>query len=316
MDAREVRWPAAPVADWEDTRDTLQLWTQMVGKLRLELTPKVNHWWNVPLYVDARGLTTSLMPCGAHGLEVRFDFSGRTESGGHELVFERTDGATRTIALRPRTVADFYGEFVEALAALEVPTTIYPVPVELAVAIPFADDETHASYDTAAVTRFWRTLITASEVMNDFRAEWDGKGSPVHFFWGAFDLAVSRFSGRPAPQHPGGVPNCPDWVMYEAYDAEVSSAGYWPGGADEGAFYSYTYPEPEGFRERDLGVEGAYFDTALGEFVLPYRAVREADDPDALLLAFLEATYRAGAETAGWPQVAGTAEDAVDSAVS
>lgn len=289
-------WPALPVADWQDTRDTLHLWTQMVGKLRLELTPRVNHWWNVPLYIDARGLTTSLMPCGPHGLEARFDFFA------HELVFERTDGARRTIALRPRSVADFYREFVAVLADLDVPARIHPMPVEIAEAIPFPDDETHASYDADAVHRFWLSLVSAVRVLSTFRSEWDGKASPVHFFWGAFDLATSRFSGRPAPQHPGGVPNCPDWVMHEAYDAEVSSAGYWPGGADEGAFYSYTYPEPAGFRDRELGVPGGSFDTSLGEFLLPYRAVREASDPEALLLAFLRATYRAGAETGAWPQ--------------
>lgn len=297
-ETRDQMWPALPVAAWQDTRDTLQLWTQMVGKLRMELTPMVNHWWNVPLYVDARGLTTSLMPCGAHGLEVRFDFLA------DELVFERTDGRRRAMALRPRTVADFYREFVEVLQDLDVPAQIYPVPVEIAEAIPFPDDETHGSYDAEAVRAFWRSLVSAARVLAVFRAEWEGKASPVHFFWGAFDLAVSRFSGRPAPQHPGGVPNCPDWVMYEAYDSEVSSAGYWPGGADEGAFYSYTYPEPAGFRDRDLGVPHAAFDTDLGEFILPYRAVREADDPGALVLAFLRATYLAGSETGGWPQAA------------
>jgi len=297
MDARTQSWPPLPVARWEETRDTLQLWTQMVGKLRMELTPYVNQWWNVPLYVDARGLTTSLMPCGPHGLEVRFDFRA------HELVFDRTDGATRSMALRPRTVADFYGEFVGVLDELEVPARIRPVPVELPAVIPFADDETHGSYDAAAVERFWRSLVSASRVLHTFRSEWGGKASPVHFFWGAFDLATSRFSGRPAPQHPGGVPNCPDWVMRGAYDAEVSSAGYWPGGAEEGAFYSYTYPEPVGFRERDLGVPGAYFDETFGEFLLPYRVVREAEDPEALLLAFLRATFQAGADAGQWPPV-------------
>ncbi|WP_312677283.1 DUF5996 family protein [Microbacterium sp.] len=297
MDERETRWPALPVAAWQDTRDTLQLWTQIVGKLRMALAPHLNHWWHVPLYVDARGLTTGLMPAGAHGLEVRFDFVAR------ELVFARTDGVTRAMALRPRSVADFYREFVAVLAELEVPARIRPVPVELPEVIPFDEDETHASYDADAAARFWRSLVTIAPIMARFRGEWEGKSSPVHFFWGAFDLATSRFSGRPAPRHPGGVPNCPDWVMHEAYDAEVSSAGYWPGGADEGAFYSYAYPEPAGFRDRDLGVPGAFFDAGLGEFLLPYRTVREADDPDGLLLAFLRATFRAGAETGGWPGV-------------
>lgn len=295
---REKAWPALPVAEWSETRDTVQLWAQMVGKLAIALTPRVNHWWNVTLRVDARGLATPLLPLGdAGGLQVRFDFVA------HELVFAHTDGRTRSLALAPRSVADVWAEFRAVLDDLGVTARIYPVPVEVEVAIPFADDETHASYDADAVHRFWRSLVSAANVFSRFRAEWTGKASPVHFFWGAFDLATSRFSGRPAPRHPGGAPNCPDWVMVEAYDSEVSSAGYWPGGADEGVFYSYTYPEPAGFRDRELGVPGAFFSTELGEFVLPYRAVREADDPEALLLAFLRATFRAGAETAAWPQV-------------
>jgi hypothetical protein len=294
--ATEHAWPALPVADWEGTRDTLQLWTQMVGKLRLALTPLVNHWWNVPLYVDSRGLTTSLMPVGGAGLEARFDFFA------HELVLLHTDGREARLPLRAGTIAEFYAAFLTALGDLDVHVTLDPRPVELPEVIAFDEDDRFAEYDPAAAHRFWVSLVSASRVMHGFRAGFTGKASPVHFFWGAFDLATSRFSGREAPQHPGGVPNCPDRVMHEAYNAEVSSAGYWPGGAAEGAFYSYTYPEPAGYRDRDLGVDGAYFDVDLGEFVLPYERVRTADDPDATLLRFLEATYACGAETGDWPE--------------
>lgn len=291
----DTPWPALPVADWQPTRDTLQLWTQMVGKLRLELTPLVNHWWNVPLYVDARGLTTSLMPVGTAGLEARFDFFA------HDLVLLHTDGAERRLPLRSGTIAGFYGAFTGALQELGVQVDLDPMPVELPEVIPFDRDDRPADYDPVAAHRFWISLVSASRVLTRFRAQFTGKASPVHFFWGAFDLATTRFSGRSAPLHPGGVPNCPDRVMHEAYNAELSSAGYWPGGAAEGAFYSYTYPEPRGFRERDLGVDGAYYDEQLGEFVLPYERVRSAPDPDGLLLHFLEASYACGAETGSWP---------------
>lgn len=297
--ATTTAWPALPVDEWAGTRDTLQLMTQMVGKLRLALTPTVNHWWNVPLYIDSRGLTTSLMPvgsgAGAGGLEVRFDLFA------HELRFLHTDGRERSLPLRPGSIAGFYAAFTETLRDLDVSVDLHPVPVELPEVVPFHEDDAPAEYDREAAHRFWVSLVSASRVMNRFRSDFTGKASPVHFFWGAFDLATSRFSGRPAPQHPGGVPNCPDRVMHEAYNAEVSSAGYWPGGAAEGAFYAYMYPEPAGFRDRDLGVDGAYYDEELGEFLLPYELVRTAEDPDATLLAFLEATYRAGAEAGGWP---------------
>jgi hypothetical protein len=288
-------WPALPVTDWAATRDTLLLWTQMVGKLRLALTPLVNHWWNVPLYVDSRGLTTSLMPVGTAGLEVRLDFFA------HRLVALHTDGRERELPLRSGTIAGFYAAFLDLLRELDVHVDLYPVPVEMPDVIPFDEDHRPAEYDPAAAHRFWVSLVSASRVMGRFRARFTGKASPVHFFWGAFDLATTRFSGRGAPVHPGGVPNCPDRVMHEAYDAELSSAGYWPGGAAEGAFYSYTYPEPAGYRERDLGIDGAYYDEALGEFILPYERVRASADPDATLLAFLEATYRCAAETGDWP---------------
>ncbi|GAB2578352.1 DUF5996 family protein [Microlunatus antarcticus] len=292
---RETRWPALPVADWQDTRDTLQLWSQVVGKTKLALAPPLNHWWGITFQLGATGLTTGLMPTEAGGLEVAFDLVD------HRLRLTTTDGQQRELRLEPRSVADFYAAYRAALADLGVTVALDPVPVELPEVIPFAEDTVHAAYDAEAVNAFWRSTVSAAAVMARFRGEFRGKASNVHFFWGAFDLAVTRFSGRSGPVHPGGIPNCPDWVMREAYDAELSSCGYWPGGRDEGVFYSYAYPEPEGFRERELSTPGAEFDADLGEFVLPYRTVREADDPEATLLAFLRETYAAAADLARWP---------------
>lgn len=286
-------WPALPVAAWQPTRDTVHLWTQIVGKTRLALAPPANHWWNVALYVDATGLTTSLMPYRDGGVEVSFDFVA------HVLDIRSTTGASRRMALAPRTVADFYAEYRSHLAALGVDVDLNPMPVELPDVVPFDRDTVHDSYDREAMRAFWVSLVSADRVFNRFRAEFRGKTSPVHFFWGAFDLAVTRFSGRPAPRHPGGVPNCPDRVMWEAYSDEVSSCGFWPGGADEGVFYSYAYPEPAGYRDQPPGPDGASFDADLGEYVLPYTLVREAADPDATLLDFLHHTYRAAAGS--WP---------------
>jgi Family of unknown function (DUF5996) len=294
----EDRWPALPVEHWQDTRDTLQLWTQVVGKTQLALAPPLNHWWGITFRPGARGLTTGLLPTGTGGVEVAFDFCD------HELAISTSDGRRRTMRLEPRSVADFYAEYRGHLADLDVAVSIDPVPVELPEVIPFADDTVHASYDPDAVHAFWTSLVSASTVLSRFRGEFRGKASNVHFFWGAFDLAVTRFSGRSAPEHPGGIPNCPDWVMREAYDAELSSCGYWPGGRDEGVFYSYAYPEPPGFRDRVLGTAGAEFDTGMGEFVLPYRTVRTADDPEATLLAFLRETYDAAADLGHWPSTA------------
>jgi uncharacterized protein DUF5996 len=287
-------WPEIPVAAWEDTRDTLHMWTQVVGKVRLALEPLVNHWWQTTLYVTARGLTTSLMPYGARGIEMEFDFHR------HLLDIRTTDGGERQVRLEPRSVADFYAETMARLAELDVVVKIFPLPSEVPVAIPFPEDETHASYDAAYAHRFWLALVQAKRVFTEFRSPFIGKVSPVHFFWGAFDLAVTRFSGRTAPPHPGGIPNCPDWVTQEGYSHEVSSCGYWPGGAGEGVFYAYAYPEPAGFREWPVLPEGASYDAALGEFLLPYEAVRTADDPDDTLLSFLQTTYEAAAELAGW----------------
>lgn len=288
-------WPALPYREWNDTALTLQLWTQIVGKVRLSLTPWLNHGWHVPLYVTARGLGTSPMPIGGELLEMEFDFIA------HRLVCRTSRGDDRMLALRPRTVADFYDELVRLLAVLGVDLAINTMPNEMPDPCPFPDDDRHASYDAEAAHRFWRGLIQVDRVFKLFRSGFLGKVSPVHFFWGSFDLAVTRFSGRPAPLHPGGVPGLPDRVTREAYSHEVSSAGFWPGSDafPQAAFYSYAYPEPSGFREQPVP-EGASFDPALGEFILPYDAVRAAPSPDAMLLDFLTATYVAAADCGGW----------------
>jgi hypothetical protein len=291
-------WPELPLSAWSDTRDTLHLWTQVVGKVRLALEPMVNHWWQVPLYVNATGLTTSLMPYGSRGLDVTFDFHR------HLLTIRTTDGASRDVALGPRSVADFYTEVMARLAELDVPVEISPRPVELPVDIPFDEDSEHAGYDAEYAHRFWLSLVDAHRVFTAFRGRFTGKVSPVHFFWGAFDLAVTRFSGRTAPPHPGGIPHTPDRITREAYSHEVSSCGYWPGGAEEGIFYAYAYPEPAGFAERPVEPAAAGYDGALGEFVLPYQAVRSASDPDRTLLGFAQSTYEAAADLAGWDRAA------------
>lgn len=297
MNGHDGRWPELLVEDWVETRDTLHRWVQVVGKLRLALSPPENHWWHVPFYVNAIGLTSSLMPAGGgRGLEAQFDFVD------HRLLLDTTDGRRRTVELTPRSVADFHAEVRARLAELDLQVPIDPRPVELADATPFDQDTHHASYDPDAAHLFWLSLVKAHQVLTTFRGEFRGKSSPVHFFWGAFDLAVTRFSGRSAPRHPGGVPNCPDRVMWEAYSTEVSSAGYWPGGAAEGAFYSYAYPEPPGFRTSRVTPDGASYDETLGEFLLPYRQVRQAPDPQACLLGFLRSTYAAAAGRADWPQ--------------
>jgi hypothetical protein len=292
-------WPSLAVADWESTRDTLHLWTQVVGKIRLTHTPLVNHWWNITLYVTSRGLTTSLIPYdSSRGFQIDFDF---TE---HELHITTTGGMRRTIALEPKSVAAFYTEVMAHLDELGLGTRIWTMPVEIEGAIPFDSDHDHASYDADAVHRFWLMLVEIDRVFHRFRGQFVGKASPVHFFWGAFDLAVTRFSGRTAPPHPGGAPNCGPFVMQEAYSHEVSSCGFWPGGTSEGTFYSYAYPEPDGFRDVTVRPRGATYDDALGEFVLPYVDVRGADDPDEMLLDFLETTYAAAADRAQWDRAA------------
>lgn len=291
-------WPQLRVADWTDTRDTLHMWTQIVGKVRLAHAPLVNHWWQVTLYVSPRGLTTSAVPHGTGAFDIEFDFLD------HVLHLRTSDGGTRRIALESMPVTDFHARVLRALEELDVPTTIQAHPNEVEQAIPFAEDYRHHTYDPHAAQLFWRQLLQANRVLGDFRAEFAGKVSPVHFFWGAMDLACTRFSGRGAPRHPGGAPNCGDWVMVEGYSRELSSCGFWPGGGDEGAFYAYAYPEPEGFAESPVAPPEAFYSAQNGQFLLPYEAVRRATDPDLTLTRFLHSTYAAAADRAGWDRAA------------
>lgn len=295
-------WPELPLAAWQDTRDTLHLWTQIVGKVRTAKTPWLNHSWQVTLYVSARGLTTSLIPCGAHALEIEFDFID------HVLWLRSSDGQARQVMLRPQTVAEFYAAVQVALRELDFSVSIHPMPNEIADPIRFDQDRVHRAYDPDYANRFWRILVRSHRVMARFRTAFLGKASPVHFFWGSFDLAVTRFSGRTAPLHPGGVPYLPDDVVQEAYSHEVSSAGFWPGGGggpiDYPAYYSYAYPAPEGFAAARVQPDAAFFSKDLGEFLLPYDAVRTAADPDATLMTFLQSTYDAAADKARWNRAA------------
>jgi uncharacterized protein DUF5996 len=293
-------WPAIPYEEWKATLATLHLWTQVVGKVRLVQTPWVNHSWHVPFYVTARGLTTSPIPYGARSFEIRFDFLD------HQVVIETIEGGVELIRLAPRSVADFYQELFARLEALGLHISIRTMPCEIPDCIPFEQDRVHAAYDAEQVTRFWRALVQADRVLRVFRSRFIGKASPVHFFWGGFDLAVTRFSGRRAPPHPGGIPNLPDWVAQEAYSHEVSSCGFWPG-ADalpEPVFYSYAYPEPEGFKRATVRPAGARYQSDLSEFVLPYDVVRRASSPDAALLEFLQDCYEAAADLAAWDRQA------------
>ena len=297
----QERWPALPYAAWKDTRDTLHLWTQIVGKIRLALAPWQNHSWHVALYVTARGLTTSPMPIKSGSLEIEFDFID------HMLWLRTSNGHFRQIALKPMPVAEFYAEVMAGLAALGVAVKIRTTPCEIADCIPFGADDLHKSYDPDYANRFWRVLLAAHDVLARFRTGFIGKVSPVHFFWGSFDLAVTRFSGRTAPRHPGGVPHLPNAVAQEAYSHEVSSAGFWPGGGgpiEYPAFYSYAYPAPEGFAAAKVRPAEAFFSKELGEFLLPYDAVRAARDPDAALMDFLQSTYAAAADLAQWDRAA------------
>jgi hypothetical protein len=289
-------WPELPYAAWRDTCATVQLWTQIVGKIRLSRTPWLNHSWHVALYVTTRGLTSSPIPYEGRSFEMRFDFEAQA------LVIDVSDGASRRVALKPRTVADFYGAVVTALSELGIPVHINEYPCEIAGAIRFSDDRTHDAYDPEYAKRFWQVLVQVDRVFKQFRTGFLGKASPVHFFWGSFDLAVTRFSGRRAPAFSAKVPGLNSAVMREAYSHEVSSAGFWPGGngTDFPAFYSYAYPTPPRFKDWPIEPKGASFNETLGEFLLPYDEVRLAADPDATLLAFLQSTYEAAAETAGW----------------
>ena len=292
-------WPELDYLAWRDTATTLQLWTQIVGKVRLALTPWLNHGWHVPLYVTTRGLGTSPIPIGAELLEIEFDFID------HRLVCRTSTGSSATVQLRPQTVADFYRRVIATLASVGVTVTIDTMPSEIAGAIRFPKDTVHIAYEPPAAHRFWRALVQVDRVFKLFRTGFIGKASPVHFFWGSFDLAVTRFSGRPAPLHPGGVPGLPDRVTREAYSHEVSSVGFWPGSDafPHAAFYSYAYPEPPGFRDAAMPA-GAAFDANLGEYALRYDLVRAAPDPEALLLDFLQASYAAAADNGGWDRAA------------
>jgi hypothetical protein len=292
--------PSLPLAAWQDTYETLHLWTQIVGKIRLTLAPQINHWWHSTLYLTPRGLTTSAMPYGTRFVEISFDFLD------HHLKIETSDGITRTIALAPRSVADFYQDVMGTLRAMGIDVRIWTMPQEIQDAIPFEQDETHAAYDPEYAQRFWRIIVQADRVMTAFRSRFIGKSSPVHFFWGSFDLAVTRFSGRRAPEHPGGVPNMADWVTREAYSHEVSSCGFWPGGGEvvNPVFYAYAYPTPEGFKDYPIQPKEAFYSSEMGEFILPYEAVRQADNPDEMLLTFLQSTYDAAANLGNWDRAA------------
>ena len=295
-----TRWPELPYAAWKDTCQTLQLWTQIVGKIRLARTPWLNHSWHVTLYVNARGLTTSPIPDGARTFQIDFDFID------HVLWLRTSDGHFRQVVLKPMTVAEFYGDVLHALSELGIAVRINGKPNEIPDAIPFAEDRVHAAYDRDYANRFWRVLSASNEVFAQFRTGFLGKASPVHFFWGSFDLAVTRFSGRSAPRHPGGVPNLPDDVAQEAYSHEESSAGFWPGGGaiDYPAYYSYAYPAPEGFASAHVRPAQAIFSKELGEFILPYDAVRTAANPRAVLMDFLQSTYDAAADLGKWDRAA------------
>lgn len=286
-------WPALPLEAWRPTYHNLHMWTQIVGKVRLALTPKTNHWWNVPLYVTARGLTTSPIPYGKDAFEIQFDFID------HKLLIDRCDGLQKSLPLGPKTVAEFYQQFMSTLDDMGIDVVIYPKPVEVPNPIPFAEDHLYKAYDADAAFRCWRILLTCDWVFKEFRARFLGKSSPVHFFWGSFDLAVTRFSGRRAPERPGADP-----ITREAYSHEVISAGWWPGGSgiDGPAFYSYTAPEPPGLAAQKVRPQSAFYHPEVKEFFLMYDDVRRASNPEQVLLDFLESTYEAGAVQAQWPR--------------
>jgi hypothetical protein len=289
-------WPALPFNEWQATAETLHLWTQIVGKIRLTLSPWINHSWHVTLYVTSRGLTTSPIPHGFHTFEIRFDFIE------HELRILKSDGAVRKLALQAQSVAEFYRAVMTALDELGLSVKIDRMPNEMVDPVPFDQDEKHRSYDPEYANRFWRVLVQTTRVLTQFRSRFCGKCSPVHFFWGSFDLAVTRFSGRPAPPHPGGIPHLPDRVTREAYAQEVSSVGFWPGHATSPApiFYSYAYPEPSGFAQAEVRPAEASYSAQLREFVLPYDAVRAALSPDDALLGFAQSVYDAASTLGKW----------------
>ena len=284
-------WPALPLNSWQDTRATLHMWTQIVGKIRMRLTPLVNHYWNVPLYVTSRGLTTSRIPYGERSFELWFDFIQ------HQLVLDTSDGISKKLPLEPIAVSDFYAKCMTMLRSADINVSIWTMPVEIPDPIPFEKDQQHHSYDAASVQKFWRILLSVDAVLQHFRSHFIGKSSPVHFFWGSFDLAVTRFSGRRAPEKPGADP-----ITREAYSHEVSSVGFWPGGGGiaDPAFYSYMAPQPEGFRDAKVLPESSRYDAGLGEFILMYDDVRDTATPSDTLLRFCQSTYEAGARLAQW----------------
>jgi hypothetical protein len=290
-------WPRLRLSDWADTKDTLHMWTQIIGKVRMAHAPAVNHWWHVTLYVSPRGLTTSTIPYRDEAFDIEFDLID------HRLHIRTSDGRHRQLALAPKPVAQFYTETMDALGELGIQTYLQAAPNEVDPAIPFAEDHQHASYDPHAAQLFWRQLLQANRAIGAFRSRFIGKVSPVHFFWGGMDLACTRFSGRTAPPHPGGVPNCPAWVMREAYSHELASCGFWPGGGEEGAFYAYAYPEPAGYADHPVRPAAAFYGPG-GEFLLPYEAVAVTPSPDQVLTEFLETTYGAAAERGGWDRAA------------
>lgn len=296
MNSKTNSWPSLSLDQWQHTYETLHLWSQIVGKIRLSQTPWINHSWHVPFYITARGLTTSLIPYEDRAFTVDFDFKN------HRLEIIVSDARQKHFPLAPMSVAEFYEKIMRTLGELNIRVKIWQIPVEIpGQSTPFFENHDQASYDPDAAGRYWRALVQMHRVFTSFRARFIGKVSPIHLFWGAFDLAVTRFSGRTAPRHPGGAPNCADWVMEEAYSHELSSAGFWPGaGLGEAAFYAYAYPEPDGFKEYDVKPAAAYYHGDLGEFILPYEAVRTSVDPDKALLDFLQTTYEAAADLAKW----------------
>ena len=289
-------WPDLPLAAWSDTCDTLQLWTQIAGKVRLASTPLVNHWWNVTFHLNSRGLVAPANVHRGRTFDIVFDFVD------HLLRIATSDGRVESFPLAPMSVADFYAEFMDRLDRLDIDVHIWTMPSEIESAVPFDQDRAHAQYDREYVSRFRQAIVQSTRVMNEFRARFIGKASPVHFFWGSFDLAVTRFSGRTAPPPKSVTPNVAAWVMAEAYSHEVSSCGFWPGNGGYGrpAFYVYAYPEPSGYGDTQLHTPGASYDKNVGQFILPYDTVRQARDPDTLLLGFLQETYEAAANLAAW----------------
>jgi hypothetical protein len=303
----ESAWPLWVGDRWQSTYETLHRWAQIVGKTRLALSPPENHWWHTALYVTTRGLTTSPMPSGDVTVSVDFDFVADA------LIMQVSDGRAATLALRPRSVADYYGEYRDALSALDVSVHLVGSPNEVIDATPFAEDVQHASYDGAAAREWWQALTNADRALKEFRGQFTGKCSPSHFWWGGFDLACTRFSGRRAPRHPGGVPNCPDWVMHEAYSRECISSGWWPGtpgsSVPEPAFYCYAYPEPAGCASAQIWPAAARYDGEMREWILPYEAVRRSSDPFGMVSEFLQSTYSTAASLANWDAAAGLDDD-------